>query len=112
MYARGELPRRLRYADSPRIPPIVALADEGWYLTTREEAAAGPPDGGEHGYDPALPSMGALFLAAGPSFRAGVVVPPFSNVQVYPLLCSVLGIRPEAGDWTLEGAPAALRTSP
>jgi predicted AlkP superfamily pyrophosphatase or phosphodiesterase len=112
VYRREELPRRLRYRGNPRIPPIVALADEGWYVTTRAEAAEGPPDGGEHGYDPALPSMGALFVAAGPSFRSGVVLPPFENVQLYPLLCSALAIDPAPGDWTLEGAPAALRARP
>ena len=110
VYRREDLPRRLRYRDNPRIPPIVALADEGWFVTTRKEAAEGPPDGGEHGYDPTLPSMGALFLAAGPSFRAGVVVPPFENVHVYPLLCAALGIDPVPGDWTLEDTPAALRS--
>lgn len=110
VYARDELPRRLRYSGNPRIPPIVALADEGWYVTTRAEAAERAPDAGEHGYDPALPSMGALFVAAGPSFREGVVLPPFENVQVYPMLCSALGIPPVPGDWTLEDAPAALRS--
>ena len=110
VYARDELPRRLRYSGNARIPPIVALADEGWYLTTRAEAEEGAPDAGEHGYDPALASMGALFVAAGPSFRAGAVLPPFENVQVYPMLCSALGVPPLPGDWTLEGAPAALRS--
>ena len=108
VYGPGEVPRRFRYSGHPRIAPILGLADEGWYVTTRGEASAEPPPGGEHGYDPALPSMGALFVAAGPSFRAGVVLPPFENVQVYPMLASALGIRPEPGDWTLDGAPAAL----
>ena len=110
VYGRGELPRRLRYSGNARIPPIVALADEGWYVTTRAEAAEHAPDAGEHGYDPALASMGALFVAAGPSFRTGVVLPPFENVQVYPMLCSALGVPPVPGDWTLEEAPAALRS--
>jgi predicted AlkP superfamily pyrophosphatase or phosphodiesterase len=109
VYGPGELPRRLHYRDSERIPPVVALAAEGWQITTRERAERREPRAGQHGYDPTLPSMGALFVAAGPSFRTGVVLPPFENVQVYPLLCAALGVPPVPGDWTLEGAPPALR---
>ena len=45
-----------------------------------------------HGYDPDLPSMRALFLARGPSFRRGAVVPGFENVHLYPLLAALLGV--------------------
>jgi predicted AlkP superfamily pyrophosphatase or phosphodiesterase len=104
VYRRDELPARWRYRDSPRIPPLVAVADEGWFVTTRARAAADAESAGEHGYDPALPSMAAVFVAAGPSFRSGVVVPELANVAVYPLLCAALGIDPLPGDWD----PAAL----
>ena len=42
--------------------------------------------------------MRALFIAHGPAFRTGVVVPPFDNVDVYPLLAHLLRIKPEAND--------------
>ena len=107
VYRRGEVPARFHYDDNPRIPPLLALADEGWHFTLRSRAGSAPL--GEHGYDPALPSMGALFVAAGPSFRRGVVLPAFENLEVYPLLCRALGIEPRAGDWTAAALPAALR---
>jgi predicted AlkP superfamily pyrophosphatase or phosphodiesterase len=106
VYRREELPERFHYRDSDRIPPIFAIADEGYRITRH---GAKQWSLGEHGYDPELPSMGALFIAAGPDFRNGVVVPPFPNVEVYPLLCRALGIEPLPGDWTLDDLPAVWR---
>ena len=48
----------------------------------------GPP-GGSHGYDPAAPSMHAVFLARGPSFRRGAVVEAFENVHLYEIPINV-----------------------
>ena len=42
--------------------------------------------------------MGALFVAAGPSLRRGVVGAPFENVHVYELLCRILKIAPARND--------------
>ena len=53
---------------------------------------------GEHGYDNASPLMRALFIAHGPAFRDGLVVPEFPNVDVYPLLMHLLHIRAAAND--------------
>jgi len=47
---------------------------------------------GEHGYDPAIPDMGASFYAWGPAFRQGVTIPAFENVNVYPLIAHILGL--------------------
>jgi hypothetical protein len=44
--------------------PLVLVADEGWTITTRARAARNRVRGGTHGFDNALPSMGALFVAA------------------------------------------------
>lgn len=48
---------------------------------------------GEHGYDPAIPDMGATFYAWGPAFRSGITIPAFENVNVYPLIAQVLGLK-------------------
>jgi predicted AlkP superfamily pyrophosphatase or phosphodiesterase len=106
VYRREELPPQLHYAGSDRIPPIVAIAEEGWRITTHTNKKA--PSLAEHGYDPRLPSMGALFVAAGPAFAHGRVVAPFDNVAVYPLLCAALGIAPLPGDWNGEPVPDVL----
>ncbi|MGH7645231.1 MAG: alkaline phosphatase family protein, partial [Gemmatimonadales bacterium] len=59
VYRRAEIPERLHYRANPRIPPVVAVADEGWEISTRARVARRPPEpGGTHGYDPAVRSMG------------------------------------------------------
>jgi predicted AlkP superfamily pyrophosphatase or phosphodiesterase len=99
VFLREDVPERLHYRDNPRIPPVLLLADEGWEVTTRKYVASRRgPERGDHGYDPALKSMGATFIAAGPAFRHGAVLPPFENIHVYDLLCAVLGLRPAPND--------------
>jgi predicted AlkP superfamily pyrophosphatase or phosphodiesterase len=102
VYKREEIPARLHYRDNARIQPVVALADEGWEITTRQrwanDAARYRQRGGAHGYDPQLPSMQGVFVAAGPRVRRGLVVPPFQNVHVYDFLCAVLGVTPARND--------------
>ena len=48
---------------------------------------------GEHGYDPVIPEMGATFYAWGPAFRQGMQIPAFENVNVYPLIAHLLGLK-------------------
>ncbi|MDD2763739.1 MAG: ectonucleotide pyrophosphatase/phosphodiesterase [Opitutaceae bacterium] len=96
---REEIPGRFQYRDNPRIPPVLIFADEGWEVTTHADfAKRRKPEYGDHGYDSQLISMGATFIAAGPAFRHGVVLPPFENIQVYNLLCAVAGLHPAPND--------------
>jgi predicted AlkP superfamily pyrophosphatase or phosphodiesterase len=106
VWRRGEVPDRFHYRNHPRISPLLALAAEGWTITTSERLEADPDlaRGGNHGYDPFLPSMGAFFVAAGPSFRRGLEVPPFESVHLYELFCRLLHIQPATND----GDPRAL----
>ena len=116
-WPKGELPARFRYGTNPRIPPIVCVAEPGWMILTREGAQrfrahlAPGQVGGEHGYDPASPLMAALFIAEGPAFQqGGLVIPPFDNVDVEPLLAHVLGIASPPADGSLEALRPILAT--
>ena len=112
VYRKGEVPERLHFNDHPRITPIVAIADEGWTLTDRASLARrgrADYDGGQHGYDPALPSMGAVFIAAGPGIAVDRRVPGFRNVHVYPLMAHLLGLRAAPSDGALDSVRAILR---
>jgi hypothetical protein len=62
-----------------------------------------------HGYDPDHPDRAASFVAAGPAFRAGVVLPPFDNVDVHPLLLRLLGLPAMQTDGDGSMAAKALR---
>ena len=99
-WRKADIPARLHYGTNPRVPAIVCLAEPGWVIWTHDFIASlkGGFVYGMHGYDPADPLMGALFVAKGPSFRQGMVHPTFGNVDVYPLLTHLLEIRPEPND--------------
>jgi predicted AlkP superfamily pyrophosphatase or phosphodiesterase len=113
VYLREELPERFHYRDNPRIPPVLLLADEGWEVTTRAaQAKRTKPERGDHGYDNQLASMGATFIAVGPAFRRGAVIPPFENIHVYNLLCAVLGLQPAPNDGDDRLVRAAQRAPP
>jgi predicted AlkP superfamily pyrophosphatase or phosphodiesterase len=102
VYRKSELPAALHYGTHPRIAPIVALADDGWAITTHARFEPRKNErsqsGGEHGYDPRNRSMHALFVAAGPTLRRGLTVAPFENVHVYEFLCGILGLKPARND--------------
>lgn len=99
LYCRAQLPERFHFQDNDRIPPLVLVADEGWYITQRTAEQAGRTlQKATHGFDPELPSMGGLFLARGPAFQRGVTIDPVENVHVYNLLCATLGLKPAPND--------------
>jgi predicted AlkP superfamily pyrophosphatase or phosphodiesterase len=110
VYRRDEIPERYHYREHRRIAPVIAVAGEGWVITSHERAPRALRERGSHGYDPAAPSMRAVFIAAGPAFRRGAVVAPFSAVHVYELLCAVLGLRPAANDGMKDSVSAMLAT--
>lgn len=109
-WTRQTLPPRWKYGTHPRIPPIVCQMHEGWNALTRGSIAKRTPgDRGSHGYDNALPSMRAVFIARGPSFKQGQTLPGFDNVDVYPLLTRLLGIPAAPNDGDAQTLLPALR---
>jgi predicted AlkP superfamily pyrophosphatase or phosphodiesterase len=109
-YRKSAIPKRLNYGANPRIPPIVCIAEPGWLLTTHERATHEKrPLLGEHGYDPADPTMGALFIANGPKVFSHVVLKPFPNTDVYGLLARLIDVTPEPYDGHVEDLYSALR---
>ena len=109
-WTRQTLPARWHYGSNPRIPPIVCQMHEGWNALSRASVAARTPGTrGSHGYDNALPSMRAVFIARGPSFNQGQTIAGFDNVDVYPLLARLLGIPAAPNDGDAERLLPALR---
>ena len=103
IYTREQTPPHLHYRQSPRIPPIVGLAHDGWTITSHarveEDRQKGrASDLGAHGFDPTLRSMHGVLVAAGPRLREGAVVPSLENVHVYEFLCELLGLKPAPND--------------
>jgi predicted AlkP superfamily pyrophosphatase or phosphodiesterase len=114
-WRKAEIPERFHYNEGTRIAPIVCSANEGWVLTnhkrfgeikTREDFLKPK---GAHGYDNQLESMRALFVAHGKAFKKGKVFEPFENVQIYNLMCKILGLTPAKNDGNYETVKGMLR---
>lgn len=112
-WRKRKIPGRFHYGRNKRVPAIICLSETGWYTTTA--AAKAKPgkwdnkDGGAHGFDPYDPRMRAVFVAHGPSFKPGVVLPVFDNVDVYSVLAKITGVKPEKSDGSLKVLGQALR---
>ena len=52
---------------------------------------------GKHGFDNHLVDMRASFMAWGPAFKEGLRIDGFENVNVYPLIAHILGLKYDEG---------------
>jgi predicted AlkP superfamily pyrophosphatase or phosphodiesterase len=105
-YLPQDLPARFQYRD-PRAGDIVVVMEEGWMLTTASSRERKTPGRwGMHGWDPELPSMHAIFVAAGPGIRPGTIIDRVQNVDVYPFMTELLELTPAPG---IDGRPGAIR---
>ena len=66
------------------------------------------PRGG-HGHDNKYQEMMAIFIAHGDALKKGYVAEPFENVEVYNLMCKILGLKPAKNDGDLNRVKAMLR---
>jgi len=108
---KQDMPARFHYGTNPRVPDILCLAESGWLITNRAEAAkAKGPYRATHGYDNEGPEMAALFIAHGPDFKRGLAHASFDNVDVYPLMAKLLGVTPEPNDGTFSEVADMLIT--
>ncbi len=106
-YRKEDIPAGYHYQNSSRISPLVLECALGWDIASRADAAQGE---GQHGYDPTEEDMAALFLAAGPSIAHGEgPIARRSNLDVFPLLGSLLGITLPPHNGTIALADAILR---
>lgn len=115
IYRKAELPKRFHYKNSPRIAPLILLTDEGWITTNRERFEELKEKGdlkglhGGHGYDNALESMRATFIAHGNTFKKGITIEPFENIHVYNLMTKILGLKPAPNDGDFRLAKKVLK---
>ena len=104
VWKHGEVPGELNYGTSERLGDLIVAPDLGWQF-----ASSPSKNNGAHGYSPKEPDMMVMFRAVGPDFKEGYEAPftegeqsAFRNVDIYPLLCKLLGIKPAATDGKLE----------
>jgi predicted AlkP superfamily pyrophosphatase or phosphodiesterase len=104
VFRAGETPRAW-HANNPRFGDLIIAADAPYTLVRASTDLEFP--GGAHGYDPYLfPEVRGIFYARGPDLANIAVIPSFSNVHVYPLIMSLLGLEVPAD---IDGRPEVLQ---
>ncbi|XP_034016259.1 ectonucleotide pyrophosphatase/phosphodiesterase family member 3 [Thalassophryne amazonica] len=98
-YLKANLPKRLHFANSRRIEDVSVLVNPKW-LFERYPGSLRFCSGGNHGYDNDVESMNAMFLSYGPQFHSKTEIEPFSNIELYNLMCDVLQISPMENNGT------------
>ncbi|XP_022255647.1 ectonucleotide pyrophosphatase/phosphodiesterase family member 5-like [Limulus polyphemus] len=103
VYRKKDIPNHFHYKNHRRIMPIIAVADEGYYIVPQRPQNLSDIAIGQHGYDNRLRSMRPLFLARGPNFKKNFTIKSvFNTVNIYPMLCYLLNIKPAPNNGSLE----------
>jgi len=110
-YRRADAPATLHFdANQREGDPIIVPAGP---FTFRVQPSSSESDNklhGGHGFNPrTMPEMKAIFFAAGPDVRAGVQLKPFENVNIYPFIAEMLGLKAPEVDGTLDVLRPALK---
>lgn len=115
VYRRNETPARWHYRDNPRIGDIVVLAKGPYILNAKppgqKDVNLVPALKGMHGYDPDNDrEMQGLLIGSGPAFRKGARLREARNVDVFPLVLELLGLKtPEGVDGDITRVRGLLR---
>lgn len=111
VWKHGEVPEYLQYGTSDRLGDVIVSPDLGWQFNF-----APSKNHGTHGFDPREPDVMVAFRAVGPDFKQGYEAPftegeqsAFHNIDIYPMLCKLLGVEPAPVDGKLERIQNILR---
>lgn len=104
VWKHGEVPEYLNYGTSNRLGDLIVAPDLGWQFNNFPSK-----NNGTHGFDPRNEDMMVAFRAVGPDFKVGYEAPftegeksAFHNIDLYPMLCKLLGVKPAPVDGKLE----------
>lgn len=106
VWKHGEVPDSLHYGTNPRTLDFIMVADSAWQFSLTDKVLR---TGGAHGYNPYNTDMHAIFYAKGPAFRQNYTHPTFENINLYPLICEILGLEPAPVDGRVENIRGMLK---
>ncbi|XP_041758455.1 ectonucleotide pyrophosphatase/phosphodiesterase family member 2 [Coregonus clupeaformis] len=104
-YLKQHLPKRLHYTNNRRIEDIHLLVERKWHIARKSPEGGKRHPGkcgfaGDHGYDNKINSMQTIFLGYGPMFKFKTKVPVFENIELYNVMCDLLGLKPAPNNGT------------
>ena len=91
VFQKGHYPNHWHFNQSQAvIPDLIVNAQPPFTFVSKGKHASA----GTHGYDPkGNNDLAAIFIASGPNFKQGLIIEPFENVHVFPLITQLLGIK-------------------
>ncbi|XP_075059188.1 ectonucleotide pyrophosphatase/phosphodiesterase family member 1 [Mixophyes fleayi] len=98
-FLKHHLPKRFHFAKNDRIESLHFYSDPKWQVV-KSQSDIKYCNGGFHGSDNLFKMMQALFIGYGPKFKFQTEVQPFENIEIYNLMCDLLGIEPAANNGT------------
>lgn len=107
VYLTDKFPKKLHYRTSDdrfgRIGQILLVPNAPKVFL--ESGSKKTP--GKHGYNPfKIPEMRATFAASGPAFKEGKKIGTFRNVNLYPMVAEILGLKVSQ---TIDGSPKTAK---
>lgn len=94
VYKKEDIPEVYHYQNNRRIMPILVVSNDHWDILPYTPYPPTQPVTGNHGYNNSLTDMHPFFMAIGPDFKSNYLSTPFRNIDIYPLVCCLIGIQP------------------
>jgi predicted AlkP superfamily pyrophosphatase or phosphodiesterase len=110
-YLPQDTPAQWHIENNPRFPDVILMPEAGYaVLSTMEKA--GKINAGDHGWAPETPAMHGFFVACGPNIAHGISLGAVNNIDVYPLMLSILDLdAPPVMDGDASKLAATLYTT-
>ncbi len=90
-YTAATAPGQWHIDSNPRFPDVILMPEPGFAVLSNEGKSR-KISAGDHGWAPEAPAMHGFFVASGPNIKPGVSLGPVNNIDIYPLILSVLGL--------------------
>jgi ectonucleotide pyrophosphatase/phosphodiesterase family protein 5 len=98
---KSEIPDELHYKNNVRIGDLIIVSKLGYSVYINNQTINWTINSGDHGYYNNESSMHPIFIAHGPSFKTNFTINSFNNVDIYPLMCLLLGVQPAANNGSI-----------
>ena len=102
VYKKQDIPEDYHWKHNRRIPPIFVDPDVGW-VVAKSNASVRPGEWvrGNHGWPPQKGNLYSILFAQGPAFKVDYEIEPFSILDLYPMMCDLLGIDPRPNNGSM-----------
>uniref|UniRef100_A0A915Q4T9 Uncharacterized protein n=1 Tax=Setaria digitata TaxID=48799 RepID=A0A915Q4T9_9BILA len=116
IYYKDEVPKEYGYSNNANIGDILLEPEPGYNVRVQcshdDKEVSKPFHSSCHGMDPNHWTMKSILLMKGPMFKQNYqVYKTANNIDLYPLMCYILGVVPAPNNGTLQHMLEVLKIS-